>query len=118
MLLLRVRDGNINRPDAEGHQEAILAVKPEPDDDPVGVSYLSWFQAITLADMGIDEQSNERALKALSYDAKLKDNPKYWEIGGRQYTQLRRFIDQNSSQLRNQSLIGRISQILQTTGQA
>ena len=118
MLLLRVRDGNINRPDVEGHQEAILAVKPEPDDDPVGVSYLSWFQAITLADMGIDEQSNERALKALSYDAKLKDNPKYWEIGGRQYTQLRRFIDQNSSQLRNQSLIGRISQILQTTGQA
>jgi hypothetical protein len=64
--------------------------------------------------MGAEEQSMQRALKALNYDAELRKNPKHWEIGGRQYKQLRRFLEQYSNYLRNPSLTGRISQVLQS----
>lgn len=114
MLLLRIRDQSVDRPDTEGHLDAILALKKEPHDDAVGVSYLAWFQAIALADIGSAEQSNQRALEALVNDAELRKNAEYLEVGGRQYTQLRRFLEQYSGYLRNPSLIGRISQILQT----
>jgi hypothetical protein len=116
MLLLRIRDDSIDRPDGEGHQDAILALSPQPQDDPVGLSYLGWFQAVTLADMGAGEQANRRALKTFVEDAELRNAPRYWEIGGRQYTLLRRFLEQYASHLRNPSLIGGISQLLQSGG--
>jgi hypothetical protein len=117
LLLLRVRDQRIDRPDLEGHHDAILALRGQHQDDPVGLSYLHWFQAITLADLGATEKANQRALKARVYDAGLKKDKEYWEVGGRQYTQLRRFLEQYSPYLHNPSLIGRISQILQTGDQ-
>lgn len=64
--------------------------------------------------MGAAEPANQRALKARIHDAELRKNPEYWDVGGRQYTQLRRFLEQYSPYLHNPSLIGRISQILQT----
>lgn len=83
----------------------------------MGLSYLASLQAITLADMGVVEQVNDVALRARVNDAELRKNPQYREIGGRQYTQLRRFLEQYSQYLHNPSLIGRISQILQTGDQ-
>lgn len=94
--------------------DEILAVKPEPEDNPVALSYLSWFQAITLADMGAAAEADKRAMKAPIGDAELGSNPDYWDVGRWQYTLIRRFLEQNSPYLPNPSLMGRISQILQT----
>lgn len=115
LVLLRIRDQNVERPDQEGHRDAILALNPKPRDDPKGLSYLGWFQAITMADMGASEQAQRKALKTFANDAKLKTDPQHWEIGRRQYVQLRRFLEQYSPHLRNPSLIGMISQILQAS---
>jgi hypothetical protein len=66
-----------------------------------------------MADMGASEQAQRKALTTFADDAKLKTDPLHWEIGRRQYVQLRRFLEQYSPHLRNPSLIGMISQILQ-----
>jgi hypothetical protein len=113
LVLLRIRDQSLDRPDSEGHRDAILALRPQADDNPVGLSYLGWYQAITLADMGATEESQRKALTTLANDAKIKTEPQYFEIGRRQYLTLRRFLEQYAPYLRNPSLIGRISQILQ-----
>lgn len=113
MVLLRIRDHNLERPDVEGNRDAILALHPQSGDHPKGLSYLGWFQAITLADMGAAEESNTKALKTFGTDMTLKTDPEYWEIGRRQYVQLRRFLEFYAPYLRNPSLVGRISQVLQ-----
>lgn len=113
MLLLRIRDQNIDRPDTEHHRDAILALHPESAKDPSGSSYLGWFQAIALADIGSGEQAQRKALDTFAFDAKLRTNPKYREIGRRQYMLLRRFLEQFGPQLHNPTFIGRISQVLQ-----
>ncbi|MGR7026201.1 hypothetical protein [Geodermatophilus sp. URMC 62] len=113
VVLLRIQDANIERPDFEGHRDAILALKREEADDKIGLSYLGWFQAITLADMGASDASERKALSTIADDAALRTNPRYWTIGRRQYTLLRRFLEQYAPHLRHSTLIGRISQILQ-----
>ena len=113
LLLLRERDSNAERPDHEGHRDAIVALGTKHGDDAKGRSYLGWFQPITLADLGAAEASQRIASKTRSYDAKLMSDPQHWEIGRRQYTQLRRFLEQYLPFLRNHSLIGKIAQELQ-----
>ena len=113
LLLLRIRDQDVERPDAEGHRDAILALQPLPGDDPTGLSYLGWFQAIALADMGAGDEAQHKALTTFSDDTKFKAEPEHWEIGRRQYLLLRRFLEQFGPYLRNPTLIGRISQVLQ-----
>src|SRR4029077_20134281 len=34
LVLLRIRDQNRDRPDTEGHLDAILSLQPQPGDDP------------------------------------------------------------------------------------
>jgi hypothetical protein len=118
VVLLRVRDQNVERADVEGHRDAIVELRPQPGDDPKGVSYLGWFQAITLADLGAGDQSQRKALTTFANDAKLRQDPQYLEIGRRQYVLLRRFLEQYGPHLRNPSLIGRVSQLLQAGMQA
>ncbi len=113
LVLLRIRDHSLDRPDIEGNRDAILALRKQPEDHPVGLSYLGWFQAIALADMGAADESNAKALKTFGKDMTLKKEPEYWEIGRRQYVQLRRFLEIYAPYLRNPSLVGRISQVLQ-----
>ena len=113
MLALRIRDDNRQRPDAEHHADAMLALKPERSHGPRDRSYLLWYQAITLADAGDADGSRRLALQTFSDDARIMGEAKYYEIGRRQYTQLRRFIEQQSHVLRNPSLVGQISQVLQ-----
>ena len=113
LVLLRIRDHSRDRPDVEGNRDAILALQKQPEDHPVGLSYLGWFQAIALADMGAADESNTKALKTFGKDMTLKKEPEYWEIGRRQYVQLRRFLETYAPHLRNPSLVGRISQVLQ-----
>ena len=64
--------------------------------------------------MGAAEESNTKGLKTFGTDMTLKDD--YWEIGRRQYVQLRRFLEFYAPYLRNPSLVGRISQVLQAGG--
>lgn len=40
----------------------------------------------------------------------LKQDPQHWEIGRREYTLIRRFIEQFMPWLRNHSLVGQILQ--------
>jgi hypothetical protein len=115
LVLLRIRDQNRDRPDSEGHLDAILALHPQLRDDAGGLSYLGWFQAIALADLGATEEAQRKALKTFTDDSKLKADPEYFEIGRRQYVQLLRFLDGYAPYLRNQTITGRISQILQAT---
>lgn len=118
LVLLRIRDGDIDRPDIERHRDAIIAMNAAPGDDPTGLSYLSWFRAITLADIGAADEAHDKAQATFASDAKLQVQPEYWEIGRRQYVQLRRFLEQFSRYLRNPSLIGRVSQVLQVSNGA
>jgi hypothetical protein len=113
VVLLRIRDQNIDRPDQERHRDAIVALAALPGDDPKGLSYLGWLQAITLADLGAGETSLRKALATFSDDSALKVDPQHWEIGRREYALLRRFIEQYLPYLRNHSLVGQITQVLQ-----
>jgi hypothetical protein len=113
LLLLRIRDKNVERPDLERLRDAIVEMHPQPGDDPAGLSYLGWFQAITFADMGAGDQAQRKALTTFAEDAKLKLDPGYFDIGRRQYVQLRRFLGDYAPHLRNSSSIGQVSQLLQ-----
>jgi len=112
LLLLRVKDQSRDRPDVEHHREAILTMSSKGKHDPGSVSYLRWYQAIALADAGDGDGSRRMALVAFSEDAKLMSEKNSSDIGRRQYTLLRRFIEHNAHVLRNPSLVGHISQVL------
>lgn len=113
LVLLRIRDGSVDRPDREQHREAILALSALPGDDAKGLSYLGWFQAITLADLGQTEAAQQKALLTLNEDARLRVEVEHWEIGRRQYAQLRRFLGQYLPWLREPSAQGQLAQMLQ-----
>jgi hypothetical protein len=113
LLLLRIRDQDVERPDVEGHRDAIIALEARSADDPKGLSYLGWFQAIALADLGAGDEAQRKALITFAEDTKLKMQPDCWEIGRRQYMLLRRFLEQFGPYLQNPTMMGRISQVLQ-----
>jgi hypothetical protein len=113
MLLRRIKDQDRDRVDSERHRESILKLQPQERQDPDDVSNLRWDQAITLADAGDGEGSRRKALVAFSEDAKIMNQTEDTDIGRRQYTLLRRFIEHNASVLQHPSLVGHISQILQ-----
>lgn len=113
ILLLRINDNNVNRPDLENHGDAILQLNPTEKDGLVSVSYLRWYKAIVLADLGSENESRKKAIEAATEDSKLINNLDCWEVGRRQYKLLRRFIEQYSQYFKNPSLLGVIAQILQ-----
>jgi hypothetical protein len=114
LLLLRIRDGDRMRTDKERHQQAVLDVKALPDDDPIEVSWLRWYQALALADAGDREGATQLAQRTVAEDAQLRTNPEYWEVGRRQYTLLRRFIEQYSPHFRDPATVGVVTQVLQS----
>jgi len=57
-------------------------------------------------------------LQTVIEDAALKQNVEFWQIGRRQYRNLRRFIEQQSTALRNPSTVGLIAQVLQAAEDA
>ena len=121
MLTLRNKERNLEQFDTEGYHEAILQLKPLPNDSPIDISFLNWYQAIALADAGEAEIARRKAITTYAEDARLMSQSDhlsnlesgYIKIGKRQYVVLRRFIEQHSSVLRNPALIGMISQYLQ-----
>lgn len=112
LLLLRILDGDRDRPDTERLRDAILDLSPRPG-YPVETSYLRWYQALALADAGEGEGSRELALHTFSEDSAIMGQPDCEDIGRRQYTTLRRFIDHYSHVLRHPVLVAQVSQVLQ-----
>ena len=112
-LFLRLQDDNPERVDVERARDAVLSLRPTQHDKDIDRSYLRWFQAITFADCGDEETARRAVLEAYSEDAKIMDRADCGAVGRRQYTYLRRFIEDYASVLRNASLVGHISQVLQ-----
>ena len=92
---------------------AILAASAQPNDDVKGLSYLGWFQALALADLGQGEAALRKARATLADDAVLRSDAEHWEIGRRQYALIRRFIEQYLPYLRHHGIVGQIAQLLQ-----
>lgn len=113
LVLLRIRDGSVDRPDHERHRDAIVALAAQPNDDVKGLSYLGWFQAIALADLGQAEAALRKARATQVDDANLRSNAEHWEIGRRQYALIRRFLEQYMPYLRQHGVVGQIAQLLQ-----
>jgi hypothetical protein len=113
LFMLRMRDDDRNRPDFEEHRNRIFAMHDGTARHARDASYLRWFQAITWADRGDRRQSRDLAIKAIAEDANIKDRPDCAEIGRRQYSNLRRFLEQYSSNSPNSDCFGDISQVLQ-----
>lgn len=113
MLLLRILDDDTDRPDLEGHREAILKLEPSDQHTDETISYLRWYKAITYADMGDEENSKKWALTAFTKDSVIINKPEITSVGRKQYSRIRRFIDQFFNVLRNHNYVGYISQILQ-----
>jgi hypothetical protein len=111
LLILRIRYER-DRLDHEGHRDAILGLKPSSQTHPRDVSYLLWYQAIALADAGDAEGSRRMAVSAFAYDGKIMHRPDCSDIGRRQYTHVRRFLEHYAHVLRNPVLMGHIAQLL------
>ncbi len=116
LVLLRIRDGSVDRPDQERHRDAIVALTAHQNDDVKGLSYLGWFQAIALADLGQSEAALRKARATHADDTNLRSNAEHLEIGRRQYALLRRFIEQYLPYLRQHGVVGQIAQLLQPGG--
>ena len=113
MLLLRINDDDVDRPDIENHREAILKLEPSAQQKDENISYLRWYKAITYADLGDEGNSKKWALTAFTKDSVIINKPEITSVGRKQYTRIRRFIEQFYNVLRNPNYIGYISQILQ-----
>jgi len=113
LFMLRMQSGDRDRPDAEGQRDAVLAARSESASHPREASYLRWYQAMTWADIGDRKRSQALAINAISEDGRIRDQPGCEEIGRRQYSQLRRFLEQYSSWSPNSECFGDISQHLQ-----
>lgn len=120
LLLMRSRDQNILREDVEGYAKTLLRMRPVGDEPDRLVSWLRWYQIITLADQAdgtpIDsakgKQIMDRAHQRFAQDVKLVERGVI-DVGRRQYAVLRRFLEQNADYLRHPRLMGRISRLLQ-----
>lgn len=113
LVLLRIRDASAERPDQERLREAIVSLSAQPNDDVKGLSYLGWFQALALADLGQGEAALRKARATLADDAVLRSDAEHWEIGRRQYALIRRLIEQYLPYLRHHGIVGQIAQLLQ-----
>lgn len=113
LLLLRILDDDPDRPDTERLRDAILDLTLRPEHPAREASYLRWYQALALADGGEGERSRELALHTFSEDSAIMNQPGFEDVGRRQYTLLRRFIDHYSQVLRHPVLVAHVSQVLQ-----
>ncbi|MDQ0290514.1 hypothetical protein [Oligosphaera ethanolica] len=113
LLLLRLRDASPDRPDVEKHRDEVLRLRPKDNHDPCEVSYLQWYKAITLADIGDEAGVSRAVIEAIRFDERLTMQKNCPDIGRRQYRMLRRFVEHHLNVLHNHSLIGQICRALQ-----
>lgn len=114
LLLLRIKDDDINRLDHENHREGIIKLKPSKQQKDEYVSYLNWYKAITYADLGDEQSLKEGVFNTFAEDGIIMNKPEITSVGKRQYTRIRRVIEEFFNYLRNPNLMGYIAQKLQT----
>ena len=112
LLMLRIRDQDRDREDVEGYRDAVLQLRAMRSHDPREVSYLRWIQIIAMVDDGNSEGVHQAVAVALVEDEKIRQKYGCADIGRRQYSLIRRFIEHNSRVLRNPSLVGYVSRML------
>ncbi|MEL7427109.1 MAG: hypothetical protein AAFN81_29215 [Bacteroidota bacterium] len=115
VMLLRVKADDAGRADRECFRKKILSLKGDRNTRKDHLSYLSWYQTITLADLGDADGSYQKALLNLNNDSKIMNKTGFTDIGRRQYTHLRRFLEQYSRYWANPAPIGKLSQLLKLT---
>jgi len=111
-LFLRIAENDRERFDTEKNFQKILALKAGRDEAYVSASYLRWFQVFVLADMGKFDDAQKRAMSAITDDLKYISSEGLTEVGRRQYSELRRVLEQFSRYWRDTQSIARISQII------
>jgi hypothetical protein len=113
-MFLRIAENDRDRSDVEKNFQKILALKAGSQEPYFSASYLRWYQVFILADMGKYDDAQKRATYAISEDIKYANKDKGTEVGRRQYTELRRFLEQFSRYWRDTKTIARVSQIINT----
>ncbi len=113
LFMLRIQSEDRQRPDSEAHRDSVLSIPAESARHMPEASYLRWYKAMAWADLGERRRSQAMAIEAIAEDGRIKDQPGCAEIGRRQYSQLRRFLEQYSSWSPNSECFGDISQHLQ-----
>jgi tetratricopeptide (TPR) repeat protein len=111
-MFLRIAENDPDRPDVEKNFQKVLALKAGPEEPYVSVSHLRWYQIFILADMGKYEDVQKRATSAISEDIKYASKWGTSQIGRRQYSKLREFLEQYSRYWRDTTSIARVPQIL------
>jgi hypothetical protein len=111
-MFLRIAEKDRDRYDLEKNFQKVLALKTGPKERYVSTSYLRWYQIFVLADMGKYDDAQKRAMTAISEDIKFANREENSEIGRRQYTLLRGFLEEYSRYWRDTKSIGRVSQII------
>jgi hypothetical protein len=110
-MFLRIAENDPDRLDVEKNFQKILALKPGSELS-LSASYLRWFQVIILADMGKYDDAQKRAQAAIALDMRYATRDDETEVGRRQYSELRRLIENFSRFWRDPKSIARVSQIL------
>jgi hypothetical protein len=110
-MFLRIAENDPNRPDAEKNFQKILALKPG-NELSQSASYLRWYQVFILADMGKYDDAQKRAQAAITLDIRFATRDDETEVGRRQYSELRRLLEDFSRFWRDPKSIARVSQII------
>jgi hypothetical protein len=110
-MFLRIAENDPSRLDVEKNLQKILALKPGSELS-LSASYLRWFQVIILADMGKYDDAQKRANAAIALDIRFATKEDETEVGRRQYSELRRLLENYSRFWRDPKSIARVSQII------
>jgi hypothetical protein len=110
-MFLRILENDPERLDAEKNFQKILALKAGSELS-LSASYLRWFQVIVLADMGKYEDAQKRAQAAIALDIRFATRDDETEVGRREYSELRRLLENFSRFWRDPKSIARVSQII------
>jgi hypothetical protein len=110
-MFLRIAENDPNRMDVEKNFQKILALKPGTEIS-LSASYLRWFQVFILADMGKYDDAQKRAQAAIALDIRYATKEDETEVGRRQYSELRRLLENFSRYWRDPKSIARVSQII------
>lgn len=112
LILLRLKEDDKERIDIEEHGKAILNLVATRSEDGKAVSYLNWYQAIIMADCNQESNLKKKCIENFGEDADIMRQAGNNQIGRGQYLELKKFLEQYSGYLRNDHLIGSISQVL------
>jgi len=110
-MFLRTAENDPQRMDMEKNFQKIMALKPG-NELSLTASYLRWFQVFILADMGKYDDAQKRAQSAISMDIRFATREEETEVGRRQYSELRRLLENFSRYWRDPKSIARVSQII------